>query len=523
MAVRKIIENFIGTSDRANVEGLGFPYSLNIMTEETGYDKSVSRVLKTVNGQELFAVNSFMTGMNKDIPIGTIVDALQHDGYIWLITENGLFRCKQTRDIKDSNNWECYIQATGLFTNRRYKHVVNNNVCFLLDITANRLWSMPVSDDSMATGIYEVVLPKMQRKYSAEWTTIQACDIAAAYDTIMICDKNSNRIYYSLYDYENVLTTGLDWMFVGYYDYDEKKVVKRENDEGTWFEQTAIDGYMRMLFTIDGTLYGVSTGYVQKYDYNSSTTEPFVPNLNGVIHLKYNNDYGYVVHSSLESYEIVFLQNDNNDGGLYIFTKDTIEKISTDELDNALATNNTPAWTTTMHYAPNHKLFAALLYDTFQEKYQWAVYDSSTKDWHWRTTMPWMQLGNNVVVFSKNQDWLKCSDSLAYLIDDPSGLTIIRQGGAIYNNGDSFIVDRCEIQTSLASNNATARIQYAWDNNDFNNAEYFDIGGMTSKCGMGLGIGRVLTVRIFIEYLNKPLIIRALKIAYRPANNFLGW
>lgn len=539
MVVKKIVENFVGTSDRSKIDGLGYPYSLNIMPEDTGEGKAVSRVLKTVNGIQSYQVSSFMTGQHKDIPIGSIRDAFEYNTHMWLVTTNGIFRCSMG-DYEYTNpnlaeSWECYIQATDVFKNKDYKHVIQNDVCFIMDFTDNRLYYINLNEGSLR----EVVLPKRDRYIDGVLVNdrIVVADIAAAYNTILLADKTSNRIYYSLTDWASLTTTTLgtanpELIFVGYYDYEEKKMVRREDDSGTWFEQTALSGDMRMLFTAGGTLYGVSTNYLQRYDYNSSTTEPFVPNLSGVIHLKYVGNNGRMLHANLDGYEFVFLQDGDDNGGLYLIDNTGIEKISTQELECELV-HNQPDWVTTMTYAPNHKLFGAYVIDSSADDsvMRWAVYDTSTKCWHWRDEMPWVQLGRHNAVFSYKfqirQGLARETDFLSYLYDGPGQMDIVRQGGAIYNNGDSFIVDSCELLTNGVSGCKEATIEYCWEGDNFDQCSSFELDNTTSKCGLAMGMGRTLTIRFRVRgYKNNlasPLIIKGLKISYRPAKNFLRW
>lgn len=127
---------------------------------------------------------------------------------------------------------------------------------------------------------------------------------------LLVSDKNSNHIYYSIYDFANLLTDeygvmrGAEHLLDGYYDYDEQAVKVRYNEEGQWFERTAYNGDMRMLIPLDGSLYGVSTGCAQRYSYNSSSTEPFTADLNGVTHLKFDGPHGWLMHTELEGRKV---------------------------------------------------------------------------------------------------------------------------------------------------------------------------------------------------------------------------
>lgn len=165
--------------------------------------------------------------------------------------------------------------------------------------------------------------------------------------------------------------------------------------------------------------------------------------------------------------------------------------------------------------------------DGVQGKLAWAVYDSSTNDWHWRDWMPVSQLGGRIAFIADGNGWGHQSDNIYRLTDSPSQMNIVRQGGAIYNGGDNFIADRCEIQTGRIGTESMAMIQWSWDNDDFNVNEPFYLLGTNAKCAVGMGIGGLLTIRFmasgFGNYLDKPLVIRALKLSCRPANNFLGW
>lgn len=527
--MKKIIENFVGTSDKADVDGLGYPYSLNMMTEDIGEGKAVQRVLKTVNGQSAFDVSKIKTGAANQIPIGTVKIAFNFDGWIWVISDHGIFRCKQTNDPSIAGYWELYIADNDSFTNRLYKHCIVDDCCFIADFTKNRILLLPLNGGSLT----EVFLPKRKIKKDT-WKTIIVSDICSSYGYLLVADKNSNRIYYSIYDFKNLLTDeygimqGDEHVLDGYYDYDEQTVKVRDNEEGQWFEQTACNGDMRMLISLDGALYGVSTGYTQKYSYNSSTTEPFTPDLNGVTHLKFDSLHSWLMHTELEGKSMMYAQDEDNNGGLFLLTKDGMDKVSTVELDTLFADqDNEPTWLTSMLWAPNHKLFGAYMMDSVQEKLTWAVYDSSTNDWHWRDWMPVSQLGGRIAFIADGNSWGHQSDSLYRLTDSPSQMNIVRQGGAIYNGGENFIADRCEIQTNRIEQESLAMIQWAWDNDDFNVNEPFSLFGSNTKCAVGMGMGRLLTIRFtisgFFNVLDKPVVIRALKLSYRPAGNFLGW
>lgn len=528
--MKKLIENFVGTSDKANVDGLGYPYSLNIMTEDTGEGKSVQRVLKTVNGQVGFNVSNIKTGTASDYSIGEVKLAFTHGGWIWVVSEHGIFRCKQTNDPSIAGYWELVIPDETDFTNYLYKHCIVDSCCFIADFTKNKL--LMFSLDGKLT-LTEVLLPKRKTKTNT-YETIVVSDICSAYGYALLADKNSNHIYYSIYDFRNLMTDeygimqGDEHLFDGYWDYDENVVKVRDNGEGQWFEQTAYDGDMRMLISLDGTLYGVSTGYMQRYSYNSSTTEPFTPDLNGVTHLKFDSLHSWLMHTELEGKSMLYAQDDDLNGGLYILAKDSLNKVSTVELDTLFADqDNEPFWLTSMLWAPNHKLFGAYMMDNVQGKLSWAVYDLSTKDWHWRDWMPVTQLGGKIAFYSDGNGWSHSSDYLYRLTDVVKDTTIVRQGGAIWNGGDNFIADRCEIQTSYVDTESLAMIQWAWDNDSFNEAEPFSMFGTNAKCAIGMGMGRMLTVRFIVggltADLTKPLTIRALKLSYRPADNFLGW